>query len=198
MAARLVAGELLPGLYLWRKALKYIATGDASWITGLDTAPKPCAETSFSAPYQALVDYADELFSRMQRQEIDAVTAASRLFARLAESDFLPHPGYAFGDPKALHTDFTLPTSLAKIILWGKFRAPKAMRTEIFDLPMATLQKIELRAAFSIHCRRAGGGSHTAAHHRTRQAAHPNIHPCTLLCVDSAPCPPGCYILAGL
>ena len=140
-----VAGELLPGLYLWRKALKYIATGDASWITGLDTAPKPCAETSFSAPYQALVDYADELFSRMQRQEIDAVTAASRLFARLAESDFLPHPGYAFGDPKALHTDFTLPTSLAKIILWGKFRAPKAMRTEIFDLPMATLQKIELK-----------------------------------------------------
>ena len=27
--------------------------------------------------------------------------------------------------------------------LWGKFRAPKPMRQEIFDLPLGTLQKIE-------------------------------------------------------
>jgi FADH2 O2-dependent halogenase len=138
-----VAGELLPGLYFWRKALKFIATGDKSWITGLDTAPKPGFETSFAAPYQALVDEADELFSQMEQGEIKPEDAASRLFTRLQESEFLPHPGYAFGDPNTLHNDFTLPSTLAKIILWGKFRAPKAMRTEIFDLPLGTLQKIE-------------------------------------------------------
>lgn len=140
-----IAGELLPGLYLWRRALKYIATGDKAWITGLDTAPKPCFEASFAAPFQALVDYADDLFSQMERAEIDPQTAASRLFARIQASDFLPHPGYAFGDPASLHNDFTLPSTLAKIILWGKLRAPKPMRTEIFDLPLGTLQKIELK-----------------------------------------------------
>lgn len=138
-----VAGELLPGLYLWRKALKYIASGDRRWISGLDTAPKPCFETSFAEPYQALVDYADDLFTRMEHGEMKPEAAASHLFTRLRESEFLPHPGYAFGDPDTLHNDFTLPTTLAKIILWGKFRAPKAMRKEIFDLPLGTLQKIE-------------------------------------------------------
>lgn len=138
-----VAGELLPGLYLWRRALKYIASGNKDWLIGLDTAPKPCSEASFAAPYQALVDDADELFSQVERGEMAPETAAARLFTRLQESDFLPHPGYAFGDPNTLHNDFTRPSTLAKIILWGKFRAPKPMRTEIFDLPLATLQKIE-------------------------------------------------------
>lgn len=138
-----IAGELLPGLYLWRKALKYIATGDRAWLTGLDTAPKPGAETSFAAPYQALVDYADDLLTQMTEGQIAPEAAATRLFARLGASDFLPHPGYAFGDPKQLHNDFTLASTLAKIILWGKFRAPQPMRTEIFDLPLGTLQRIE-------------------------------------------------------
>lgn len=138
-----VAGELLPGLYLWRKALKYIATGDRQWLIGLDTAPKPGFEASFAAPYQALVDDADALFSQMERGELLPEEAASRLFTRLKESQFLPHPGYAFGDPAARHNDFTLPATLARIILWGKFRAPRPMRTEIFDLPLGTLQKIE-------------------------------------------------------
>jgi tetracycline 7-halogenase / FADH2 O2-dependent halogenase len=138
-----VAGELLPGLFLWRRALKYIATGNKDWIVGLDTAPKPGFETSFAAPYQALVDEADELLGQVERGEMAAADAASRLFASLQGSDFLPHPGYAFGDPGTLHNDFTLPSTLAKIILWGKFRAPEAMRKEIFDLPLGTLQKIE-------------------------------------------------------
>jgi tetracycline 7-halogenase / FADH2 O2-dependent halogenase len=138
-----VAGELLPGLYLWRRALQYIATGDKAWLVGLDTAPKPCFEASFAAPYQALVNEADDLFGQMERNEITPETAAARLFARLQASDFLPHPGYAFGDPHTLHNDFTRASTLAKIILWGKFRAPKPMRQEIFDLPLGTLQKIE-------------------------------------------------------
>ncbi len=140
-----IAGELLPGLYLWRKALQYIATGDKKWVTDLDTGPKPCFETSFAAPYQALVDYADKLFGQMERGEIAPESAASQLFERIQASDFLPHPGYAFGDPAALHNDFTLPTTLAKIILWGKLKAPVEMRTEIFDLPLGTLQKIEMK-----------------------------------------------------
>lgn len=139
-----VAGELLPGLYLWRRALKYIATGDKNWITGLDTAPKPCLETSFAAPYQALVNAADVLLGQMERGTLRPQRAAAHLFAQLQAAEFLPHPGYAFGDPNTLHNDFTLPTTLAKIILWGKFKAPHPMRTEIFDLPLGTLQKIEV------------------------------------------------------
>lgn len=138
-----VAGELLPGLYLWRKALKYIATGDKSWIAGLDMAPKPCFEASFAAPYQALVNAADVLLGQMERGTLKPERAAAHLFAQLQAADFLPHPGYAFGDPNTLHNDFTSPATLAKIILWGKFRAPRPMRTEIFDLPLGTLQKIE-------------------------------------------------------
>ena len=138
-----VAGELLPGLYLWRKGLQYLATGDLSWIIGLDTEPKPCFETSFAAPYQALMDYADDLFSQKEHSEITPEEAASRLFTRLRESEFLPHPGYDFGNPEAMCNDFTLASTLAKIIFWGKFLAPEPMRWEIFDLPMGTLQKIE-------------------------------------------------------
>jgi tetracycline 7-halogenase / FADH2 O2-dependent halogenase len=139
-----VGGELLPGLYLWRRALKYIATGDPAWITGLDTAPKPCFEASFAGPYQALLDAAEDLFDQMHDGAIAPEEAAASLFARLQAADFLPHPGYAFGDPAARHNDFTRASTLARIILWGKFRAPRPMRREIFDLPMATLQKIEL------------------------------------------------------
>lgn len=139
-----IAGELLPGIYYWRRALKYISSGDRQWLMGLDSAPKPVFNTSFAAPYQELVDYADDLFGQMGQGELTPEEAGARLFTRLQQSNFLPHPAYNFGKPGTLHNDFTLPSTIAKLILWGKFRAPRPMQKEVFDLPMGTLQKIEL------------------------------------------------------
>lgn len=167
-----IAGELLPGLYLWRRALKYIATGNKAWLAGLDAAPKPCFETSFAAPYQALVDDADALLTQMERGTLQPERAATHLFTRLQESDFLPHPGYAFGDPHTLHNDFTTPITLARIILWGKFRAPRAMRSEIFDLPLGTLQKIEFEGRVLSRLRRRRGSE--------KKQHHPAVAPAQL------------------
>ncbi len=149
-----IGGELLPGIYYWRKALKYIASGDRHWLMGLDTAPKPAFDTSFAAPFQALVDSADTLFGLMEQKEITPEEAGERLFTRLQASNFLPHPSYAFGDPETLHNDFTKPSTIAKLILWGKLRAPKPMRKEVFDLPLGTLQKIELNGRLITPLRR--------------------------------------------
>jgi FADH2 O2-dependent halogenase len=138
-----VAGELLNALYLWRRALHTIRTGDTAWITGLDADPKPGYETYAAGPLQEMIDTAGALFDRIDLGQIGYEMAAQELFEYLGTVKALPHPVWKFGEAAAHHVDLVLPSSLAKLIFWGKVRAPKPMRKELFDLPMGTLNRLE-------------------------------------------------------
>jgi FADH2 O2-dependent halogenase len=139
-----IAGELTNALYLWRRCLWHIKTGDKRWLEGLDESPKPTFEAPHALEMQALIDDAEALFDRMEMGELEPSQAADLLFEIVASADILPTPAYDFGDPEATSADFTTPQALAKVLAWGKLMAPEAIRDDTFKLPMGTIAKLEL------------------------------------------------------
>lgn len=141
-----VGNELLSAIYLWRRALKFMQSGDRRHLEGLDERPKPGMGAPFAAGVQALYDLCESLLDRAEAGELSYKAAAGELLGAMRAADFLPHPAFAFGDAGATHADFVPQATLAKVILWGKFRAPAAMRREVFDLPLSTIMKLEVGA----------------------------------------------------
>ncbi|MCA9938249.1 MAG: FAD-dependent oxidoreductase [Anaerolineales bacterium] len=141
-----MGNELLTALYLWRRALKYMQSGDKAYLAGLDESPKPCMGAPFAPGVQVLYDRCESLLDRVDAGEISYEAAADALLAALKQADFLPHVAFDFGSGAATHADFVPQTTIAKILLWGKLRAPEAMRREVFDLPLRTVMKVEVGA----------------------------------------------------
>lgn len=141
-----MGNELLTALYLWRRALKYIQSGDKAHLSNLDESPKPCMAAPFAAGIRQLYDLCTALLDQAEAGEISYETAADRLLTALGNADFLPHVAFAFGDGATTHADFVPQKTIAKIMLWGKLRAPAALRREIFDLPLSTVLKLEIGA----------------------------------------------------
>lgn len=140
-----MGNEVLNGIYLWRRALKYIKTGDRDHLLGLDEAPKPGMGAPFAPALQALYTLCDEQLTQVEAGTLTPAEAAAAMYSAIGQSPYLFHPAYRFGDPATTHVDFVSPKTLGRTIWWGKFRAPQAIRESVFDLPLSTIARVEVR-----------------------------------------------------
>ena len=71
--------------------------------------------------------------------------ATEQVTNTLAEADWLPHGQIPWAEIEKRHLDFTPELKLPSIILWGKTKAPKWVREEIFDFLPTPLIKMKIK-----------------------------------------------------
>lgn len=142
-----LASKLYGDLYLTRSALKFAHTGDPAILDDLAAQePRPAAEAPFAQPMADLLTNAGETLGAAAGQAAPLTAAADQLLAALAAADWLPHGAFKWGDGDAHHVDFHQARML-RTLLWGRYRAPRQLRRDVFDFPVTTLGRMARQRA---------------------------------------------------
>jgi tetracycline 7-halogenase / FADH2 O2-dependent halogenase len=140
-----ISTKLFGDIWLLRSILKYLASGDRRILETLDDVPTP----PFDRVMRANVNFADAEIQAAHQGRISHDEAANRIFARLRDSDWLPHHTYKWGVPAVRHNDFSRPDKLPLAVMWGKTLAPTWVRRDLFDFPVGPLLKAKALEALS-------------------------------------------------
>lgn len=133
-----LADELMMFLPVFSTSIKYMTSGDPAIIDGLYAEPRFGMNAPYAKDILALEQLADSLFDQVDAGTLTHPAAADQLFTAMRNADWLPHPAYAFGDPTARDADFD-PKRMARLMYWGKMRAKREIREQVFDFRLRTL-----------------------------------------------------------
>jgi len=127
---------------------KYLETGDRKQLARMEDTPYRGLASSDMAMFLTLFNAAFQQMEAFRAGQITAPQAADRIFALLADADFIP-PQMRLADPAAGRAGAFTMLPLARAYFWGRFRAPKVVRQTYFDNSLLTLVGIAIRLLFA-------------------------------------------------
>jgi FADH2 O2-dependent halogenase len=135
-----IASKLYGDIWLFRSIMKYMRNPDPKILTDLDFHKAPFIEL-----FQKIVHLANDVFTKAEDGKMTWADATEQVTNTLAEADWLPHGQIPWAEIEKRHLDFTPELKLPSIILWGKTKAPKWVREEIFDFLPTPLIKMKIK-----------------------------------------------------
>lgn len=122
----------------------YLETGDHKQLARMEHTPYRGLAGSELAMFRPLFDAASKQIENFSAGQITAPQAADRIFALLADADFLP-PLQRFADPAARCSGpFTILPSI-RTYFWGRFRAPKVVRETFANISFLSMLWMDQR-----------------------------------------------------
>jgi FADH2 O2-dependent halogenase len=122
--------SILPTMTIERALRKYLVNRDEQIFRDLENTPTPGLPALVGPDISALLAFTRNTCLSVEAGQLPAAEAASRIFARLDASDFLPEP-FALGDPDNRFFEAT-PQLLERVRAWGTNSAPQRIRP-LFD-----------------------------------------------------------------
>lgn len=140
------ADELLMTLMTLSAVLKYVGSGEASSFDMLSGEPRPCMEAPYAADLQALLDRMEQLLDRFDAGTIGSGDVYRSVCRMLSTSRSLPQSLVDWSARQEFGLDL-VPPRLLRLLWWGRVKAPRPIRQQVFDFSIRTLANLQLRAA---------------------------------------------------
>jgi hypothetical protein len=125
---------------------KYLETGDRKQLARMEDVPYRGLAGSELSIFRPLFDAACKQMEEFRGGQITAAQAADRIFALLADADFLPP--HRFADPAARCTGPFTALPAIRTYFWGRFRAPKVVRDTFVDFTLLPVVRMSNRILF--------------------------------------------------
>lgn len=140
------ADELMHTLPVLAATFRHATEGDLAAFDRIDGDPRPGCGYSFARDLQRRVGDAEAHLDRVERGQATPAEARRAIIGLLERADYLPPDIIDWGSPDDFSIDLTPPT-LAKLIWWGRVRAPRPVRDEAFDYSLRKLGALQIRDA---------------------------------------------------
>lgn len=144
--------------------IKYLETGDRKQLARMEDTPYRGIAGSELAVFRSLFDEASKQMEEFRAGQITAPQAADRIFALLADADFLP-PLQRFADPAARCSGPFTVVPASRTYFWGRFRAPKVVRETFFNFALLPIISMNNRLLFAQLRRSLRAGAATIRDH---------------------------------
>ncbi|MEM9133631.1 MAG: NAD(P)/FAD-dependent oxidoreductase [Actinomycetota bacterium] len=140
------ADEFLTTIPVLAATFRYAADGDLSVFERMAGGRRPGTTYSFSDDLQTIIDHADRLLDEVEQGALAPDEARRRIQGRLSAVDYLPHDLIDWSADGEFGIDLT-PPRLAKLVWWGRRRAPAGLRGEAFDYRLRDLLRLQVADA---------------------------------------------------
>jgi FADH2 O2-dependent halogenase len=136
-------GAFLESLKLARAHLKYVETGDATYLEVLEGTPFRSLGGGLDS-WAALFDGAASLVEAAEKGTTGPSNAARGIYELLGKQDYVP-PALDITSPSRRYlSDVSMP-GLMKLIAWGKLKAPRYVRDLFFDIDTSVVLSEQMK-----------------------------------------------------